>query len=395
MISLLKFPEQNEIDEFIEINKGLKVEDLRLKYDLRSGFHVHIDQMEVRQKMSHRFPLLSKRKNYIFPKPSLLSQASSEATSLWRANQMSLIEPLTNVLEVTGGSGIDTWGLEKIGAQKIDVLETNKMLCNILNHNADIMGGVRNIFSTNADDFTPKKKYNWLYADPSRIDSSGNKVFHPEKCSPNSLKLINKWEKWAAYVAIKLSPMLDPQEVLRWFPNCKFLITLSVGKEVKELIMISSLTNKTVTQRLAVDLSNDGNENYRLLLDTGLKYEISSNPLTYIYDPDPAIVASNGVSFVCNKWNLKTLNINSRILTSSEFHSNFPGRIFTVMKKEKPYEFYWPYGASVVSRNFPSKAEEIKKRLKCKENQEHFLFAYTDTSAKKWFLRCKRIFITK
>ena len=158
MISLLKFPEQNEIDEFIEINKGLKVEDLRLKYDLRSGFHVHIDQMEVRQKMSHRFPLLSKRKNYIFPKPSLLSQASSEATSLWRANQMSLIEPLTNVLEVTGGSGIDTWGLEKIGAQKIDVLETNKMLCNILNHNADIMGGVRNIFSTNADDFTPKKK---------------------------------------------------------------------------------------------------------------------------------------------------------------------------------------------------------------------------------------------
>ena len=189
--------------------------------------------------------------------------------------------------------------------------------------------------------------------------------------------------------------MLDPQEVLRWFPNCKFLITLSVGKEVKELIMISSLTNKTVTQRLAVDLSNDGNENYRLLLDTGLKYEISSNPLTYIYDPDPAIVASNGVSFVCNKWNLKTLNINSRILTSSEFHSNFPGRIFTVMKKEKPYEFYWPYGASVVSRNFPSKAEEIKKRLKCKENKEHFLFAYTDTSAKKWFLRCKRIFITK
>ena len=391
----MKFPKQNEIDDFILKNNGFKAEELRLKHAFRSGFHVHINQMEVRQKMSHRFPQLINRKNYIFPKPSLLAQASSEATSLWRANQMSLIEPLTNVLEVTGGSGIDTWGLEKAGAQNIDICETNETLCDILKYNGQLLEGVRNIFNTDANNFSPRKTYNWLYADPSRIDSNGNRVFHPKQCSPNPLESIFNWEKWATYVAIKLSPMLEPQEVLKWFPNCKFLITLSVRKEVKELIMISSQTHVSQTQILAVDLNDNGTENYRILLDKFEIQESSPQPLPYIYDPDPVIVASNCISFVSNKWNLKTLHISSRILTSSEFHSDFPGRIFAVIKKEKPFEFDWPSGASIISRNFPTKAEEIKKRLKCKESAEHFLFAYTDASRKKWFLRCKRISIKK
>ena len=110
------FPSPNEIDKFKKENTGKTIEELRLKYSRSSNFQIHIDQLEIRQKMSQRFPKLVNRKDYIFPKASLLSQASSEATARWRLTYMSTIHPLTNILETNGGSGIDTWGLEGAGA---------------------------------------------------------------------------------------------------------------------------------------------------------------------------------------------------------------------------------------------------------------------------------------
>lgn len=386
------FPSPNEIDKFKKENTGKTIEELRLKYSRSSNFRIHIDQLEICQKMSQRFPKLINRKDYIFPKASLLSQASSEATARWRSTYMSTIHPLTNILETNGGSGIDTWGLEQAGAKNIDICETNESLCQVMYHNSIGSDSNRNIFNADVANFKPKKTYDWIYADPSRIDPDGKRVFHPEKYSPNPLDLIKKWEDWASYVAIKLSPMLDPQQVLIWFTNCKYLITLSVQKEVKELIMISSKARATQPKRFAVDINNEGIENYRILIQTGIKYNSTEEPSAFLYDPDPVIVASNGVPFVAKKWNLKTLHISSRILTSSDYHSGFPGRIFKVIRKEKPYSSDWPIGASVVSRNFPENNDEIRKRLKCKENKEHFLFAYEDTSGNKWFLRCQRIF---
>ena len=85
------FPNPNELDEFKKENTGKTIEELRLKFGRSSNFQVHIDQLEIRQKMSQRFPKLIKRKDYIFPKASLLSQASSEATALWRSTYMSTI----------------------------------------------------------------------------------------------------------------------------------------------------------------------------------------------------------------------------------------------------------------------------------------------------------------
>ena len=386
------FPSPEEIYKFKKENAGKTIQELRLKYGQSSNFQVHIDQLEIRQKMSQRFPKLINRKDYIFPKASLLSQASSEATARWRSTFMSTIQPVTNILEANGGSGIDTWGLEGAGGKNIDICETNESLCEVMYHNSIGCTSNRNIFNINVENFKAKKTYDWIYADPSRIDPDGKRVFHPEKYSPNPLDLIKKWEECASYVAIKLSPMLDPQQVLRWFTNCKYLITLSVQKEVKELIMISSKARNIRPKRFAVDIKNDGIENYRILIHTGIKYNSVDEPGAYVYDPDPAIVASNGVPFVAKKWNLKTLHISSRILTSSDYHSEFPGRIFKVMGKEKPYSSDWPIGASVVSRNFPENNDEIRRRLKCKENKEHFLFAYEDTSGNKWFLRCQRIF---
>ena len=392
MESSKRFPSWDDFIEFTKENRGKTIEELRLKYGMNSLFQIHIDQLEIRQKMSQRFPKLINRKDYIFPKASLLSQASSEATARWRSTYMSTIQPLTNILEANGGSGIDTWGLERAGAKNIDICEINESLCEVLYHNSIGSASNRNIFNIDVENFKAQKKYDWIYADPSRIDPDGKRVFHPEKYSPNPLDLIENWETSATYVAVKLSPMLDPQQVLRWFPNCKYLITLSVQKEVKELIMISSKTRAMRPKRFAVDINSDGIENYKVLIHTDIKFDPTDEPDAYVYDPDPVIVASNGVPFVSKKWNLKTLHISSRILTSSNYHSDFPGRVFKVTAKEKPYSGDWPIGASVISRNFPDDVDEIRRRLKCKENKEHFLFAYKDTSGNKWFLRCLRIF---
>ena len=151
------FPSPEEIYKFKKENAGKTIQELRLKYGQSSNFQVHIDQLEIRQKMSQRFPKLINRKDYNFPKASLLSQASSEATALWRSTYMSRIQSLTNILETNGGSGIDTWGLEQAGAKNIDICEIYESLCQVMYHNSIGSASNRNIFNVDVANFKAKK----------------------------------------------------------------------------------------------------------------------------------------------------------------------------------------------------------------------------------------------
>jgi hypothetical protein len=51
-----------------------------------------------------------------------------------------------------------------------------------------------------------------------------------------------------------------------------------------------------------------------------------------------------------------------------------------------PYQGDWSGGWSILSLGFPEKPEQIRKKLRCKEDSERFLIAVQDRTGQKWFV---------
>ena len=79
-----------------------------------------------------------------------------------------------------------------------------------------------------------------------------------------------------------------------------------------------------------------------------------------------------------------------------ELHTNFAGRTFEVLA-EGPLEKKWikmvlPAGkAHISTRNFPIKADEIRKKFQLKDGGELTLFAFRDQANKNKVVLAKKI----
>jgi len=117
-------------------------------------------------------------------------------------------------------------------------------------------------------------------------------------------------------------------------------------------------------------------------MDAQLSY---SEPEKYLYEPNAAILKSGGFKSLALKFDLKKLSKNTHLYTSKQLLLNFPGRIIEVEKVGKA-EKKFLNRANVVSRNFPLKPEEIRKRYGIKEGKVHFLYACSLFTGKKVFI---------
>ncbi|KRO68541.1 MAG: hypothetical protein ABR88_00155 [Cryomorphaceae bacterium BACL7 MAG-120322-bin74] len=386
------YPSADEVTIFWNENQRVPAFRLRLKRPSSAHLSCLIDQWEVRLEMSDRFGALLKMPGYLFPGRAKLQQASSSATALWKATQLRLLFPDANKMwDVTGGSGIDTWGFEQVGMH-CWVTEPNQDLAALHRHNAGILGTDRQVIECTAEAYQPPHAFDLIYADPSRMDLHGQRVYHPADCHPNPLTELDRWLSFAPWILLKLSPMVDPDAALKWFPTCHQLWTLSMKREVKEvLLLIGRKKPATEVQRHAVDVHPDGAENYHFILDQSVSASSLGEPKTYLYDPDAALVAARALPSLAVRFALTPLHPEARLLTSDVLVTDFPGRIFQVVALHPPFQGEWPQGASVVVRGFPEKAETIRKRMKLKENTEHYLIATYWGDNIKGFIQARRM----
>ena len=385
------FPTAERIAQFCAENAGKNVLDLRLKKGKSTDFELLINQFEVREQMSERFGPLIDRRGYLFPSKSRLSQASSCATALWRGQELAKHLPVgSRIWDVTGGSGIDTWGLEEAGFRTL-VTEPDPELAALHVHNASILGTAREVHACASEGFTPSEALDAIYVDPSRLDESGKRVYHPADCFPNALTELPRWLSLAPVVWIKLSPMVDPDEALTWFPGTRALCLLSVGREMKEVLLHIQAGSCEHPARIAVDLHADGSEHYRYAINPKAAKPSLSTPKTYLYDADAALVAGRAIPSLAADYGLQQLHPESRLLTSDVVHLDFPGRVFQVDALHPPFKGDWPFGASVVVRGYPEKADHIRKRMKLKENAEHYLLATVWGEHERGFIAARRL----
>lgn len=385
------FPNATTIEQFCAENAGKNALELRLKKSKSADYDLLISQLEVRSQMSERFAPLIERRGYLFPPKARLSQASSCATALWRGQELAKHLPSgARIWDVTGGSGIDTWGLEEEGFQTM-VTEPDPHLAALLVHNGTVLGVQREVQHCASESFMPTNALDAIYVDPSRLDEAGKRVYHPADCFPNALTELPRWLSLASNVWIKLSPMVDPNEALKWFPGTRSLYLLSVGREMKEVFLHVQDGTCEFPARIAVDLNANGSEHYRIAIHPQAAKPSLSAPKTYLYDADAALVAGRAIPSLAGEYSLHQLHPESRLLTSDTLHPGFPGRIFQVDAIHTPFKGDWPFGASVVVRGYPEKADQIRKRMKLKENAEHYLLATVWGENERGFIAARRL----
>ena len=120
-----------------------------------------------------------------------------------------------------------------------------------------------------------------------------------------------------------------------------------------------------------------------------------SQPLTYIYEPNAAILKSGSFQYLGTYYNLHKIHPNSHLYTSDQL-IDFPGRIF---KMENTYDYskksFKKSGikkANITTRNFPDSVINIRKKLGIKDGGENYLFCTTNINDNYVIISCSQIF---
>ena len=374
----------DEIQDFIKQNLNEPTDQLVLKVrhqlDIDPSFV--IDQINGRKKVSRKIPSWSD-KDLIFPSVVSFEQCSSEWTAKYKA---SLIGG-QKLIDLTGGFGVDTYFLsEKF--EQVYYFEQNEALLQVVQHNFKQLG-VTNATFQQGDGVSLLKgipqKVDWIYLDPARRDNQNSKVFLIEDCTPNILQINDFLLTKAKNILVKLSPMLDLDQILQKIKGIQSITIVSVKNECKELLLHISKPSLDLSNIPINSINITKNQTQRFsTLAPKRKINHSdiqlSPPLAYIYEPNKSILKGNTQNHLAEKLSIAKLHINSNFFTSKEEIPNFPGRTFQTidiikLKKKQINKHLDDGKANIIARNFPLKASQIYDKFKIKPGGNIYLLA--------------------
>lgn len=349
-----------------------------------------IQQIESHQKTEKKLPSWFRTPNIIFPPKLNIEQTSSEITAKYKAE---LISGET-VADITGGFGVDCC-LFSEKFETVHHFEINTELSEIAKHNFKILGK-ENIQCYNEDGLEAvlKRKYDVIYADPSRRHESKGKVFFLKDCQPNISKHISEIMEHCETFLLKTSPMLDISVGLNELQNVTEIHIAAVENEVKELLWLLKRDTSQKTLVKTINLTKSGNEKFDFEWNEkgNSSYHLPQN---YLYEPNPAILKSGAFDLVSERLKVNKLHKNTHLYTSDDL-VDFPGRRFLI-EKTIPYNKYevrsaLHFGkANISTRNFPESVETLRKKWKIVDGGDIYLFFITNWENKKEILICSKV----
>ncbi|MBM3434198.1 MAG: class I SAM-dependent methyltransferase [Bacteroidetes bacterium] len=364
-------------EQLLKVRDALRQKGTVAKWPLRWGEYALLpaekDWLINEDAYRAKWPQLMSSPRFAPPPAANAEQASSQATALWRGRWLRglTLAQTWSALDLSAGSGIDTWGMESAGA-RVTAVEPDAYLAELLRWNGAEPNRIVVQAPAEEQSFAPDQ-YDVVYADPSRRSERGRLPLN-DLGSPDPLKHLQTWQQWAPHVVLKLSPMLDVEQVARWFPGAESLTYLSTHREVKELVVHLPRTRTSPLRVFAVAVDDEGTELVRWTSDPQRTAERATAVGTYLYDPDSVLVAARGAASWAAHHGLKGLHPDSRLYTADELHA-VPGcRVFRVDAVHTSLPTHLTE-ASVVCRAFPERADVLRKRLKLGESSERFLVA--------------------
>ena len=381
-----------EIQLFIQQNENLDPHELVLKSAKHSELPLKLiaTQIQSRKKAKQKLPSWHTTPGIVFPEERRLEQASSELTAKFKASLVSG----RSLADLTGGTGVDTHQFA-LHFDQVIYNEPDPDLCRLAAHNFQQLG-VDNIMisSQSAEDFlSGDPSFDWYYLDPSRrLD--GDRVFRIRDCQPDLNVVMNRVPS-GAKLLLKLSPMLDVQELLRDIKGVSTVIALSVKNDCKELLAVVDGTSQTIKLN-AINITSNETDQFEFLLGDEDEADVSyAAPQQYLYEPNASVMKLGAFKLVALRNEVHKLHINSHLYTSEEKKSEFPGRVFTI---NQVFSFSWKQLASlrlrkanIAVRNFPHTVQQIRKRSGIREGGEQYVFFTTGIDEVLYGLVCEKV----
>ncbi|MFD2554973.1 THUMP-like domain-containing protein [Sphingobacterium tabacisoli] len=372
-----------EVQAYIKANREQSPSSIALKKSPFSSVSSPeiAAQIDGWQRAVKKLPTWAFSSEIYYPDKINLEQCSSEHTALIK---QTLIKKGSKVVDVTGGFGVDSCYM----AQEADIVvhcELNEKLSEIVKHNAVVLG-VPNLvcIATNGVDFVQAQEdqsLDYILIDPSRRINHA-KVFLLEDCEPNIIAAQDMFFRKSRYVICKLSPLLDISTALQKLKHVKLVYVISVDNDCKELLFIQDSTYTGEAKIVAIRLFTDQIQTLTFTLEEEKQALIrTSQPLTYLYDPDVSVTKAGAFKTVAKQFNLFKIHTHSHLYTSDSLELDFPGRAFLVKEVFELSTFKRRTSldkANVATKNFPMKVEEIKKKFKIKDGGNEYLFFTTD-----------------
>ncbi|KUJ55499.1 class I SAM-dependent methyltransferase [Chryseobacterium aquaticum] len=372
-----------DVQNYIEANLNSDLHCLLLKKSPFPEVSMQeiVQQIKGKQVAQKKFPFLLKE-GIVFPPQLNLEQSSSDKT----AHYKSKILEGKKFIDLTSGFGIDAYYLSQ-NFEDITLVEQNPELLQIVQHNWSVLGKKATFINIKLEDFLVENKesFDVIYLDPARRDNNRNKVFLLEDLSPNILEIQDKLLSISKQVVIKLSPLIDLKYLVSVLKNVVQIDIIAVKNDVKEIVVFLSNENSDKIKCHCINLESGESDFQFCFGDEENAHAEFSEPERFIYIPNNTILKAGIFNLISDKFKLKKLHPNTHIYSSEIRINDFPGRIFEmeaieIKQIKKKQQF------NIISKNYPLKPEEIKKKHSLKDGGNDYLI-FTQSKKGKIILK--------
>ena len=382
------------VQQFITENLKTDITKLILKGSPFSDVSIQelASQIVAKQKAEHKLASWFRTQQIYYPSKINIEQTSSEHTANYKSN---LVKG-ASIIDITGGFGIDCFYFSK-RFEAVTHCEINTELSTIVAHNFKQLK-LNNIttFSGDAFDFlrSTKEKFDCIYIDPSRRDAVKGKVFLLQDCIPNVPENIDFLFSKTNQILIKTSPILDITSAINELKFVKEVHVIAIHNEVKELLFLLDKEHSKSIEIKTVNIGKEETKTFHFTYKEDL-YSEYSEPLSYLYEPNSAILKSGGFHQITNQLNVSKLQQHSHLYTA-DILLDFPGRTFKIEQvlsydKKKLKKLLPENKANITIRNFPKTVAQIRKETKIKEGGTIFIFFTTNFKNELTVVICRKI----
>lgn len=352
-------------------------------------------QIAGRQVMRRKMPLWASNPDVQYPDHLPLEQCSSFFTANYKKEiGERLLTTFDNCADLTGGFGVDFFVMSENFSHAI-YAERNTNLCDVVRHNFEVLHRCNAKFlNSDGVDFikNTSEHFNLVFIDPARRNSAGKKTVRIEDCEPDILIFQDIMIKKADVVMIKLSPMIDIADIIAKLHNVSEIHLVATANECKEVLVVLQngfnseprIFTVNDNQRYTFILSNERDCDINLYQSTNLNGK-------YLFEPNAAVMKSGAFKILTQDYKVSKLHVSSHLYIADHDIKDFPGRRFKLERVGQPKEFCGIGKANLAVRNFPEKAEILKKKLKICDGGDIFLFATTIYNGSKVFIQCCKV----
>jgi len=188
--------------------------------------------------------------------------------------------------------------------------------------------------------------------------------------------------------------------VLRELPETTDLYAIGTRQECKEIVAVVDFKNPQTAPTIHCITIDDETLDFSFTLDeessaTNIYGEIHEG--MYLYEPHPAVMKLQPFKLISQHFNAIKLHQHTHLYTSTQIIPNFPGDCYKI---EKIYPFTSRVAKEVVKdypranvavRNFILSADELRKKLKIKDDNKYRLYGITISNGDRLLIVTKPI----